>query len=216
MAPNGQSSQERILQRLKQHGGGLSVKELCHQLELSSMAVRRQLSVLQGQGLIFSQTDKGRTGRPALLYYLTEAGHASFPNEYATLANDLLLSVRDRDGKDKIRKLLDHRNEKLFERVKKKQVGKTLGARVQAAANFLTEQGYMATWEAVDSNRYLIKLMNCAVEKVARKFPQLCLCEEEFLARLLDASVTRKDYILRQEHFCSYLVEDNSDTGQAA
>ena len=180
------------------------------------MAVRRHLSVLQGKDLIFAKTEKGRMGRPALLYYLTEKGHESFPNEYAAFANDLLLSIRARDGKEKIRKLLEHRNERLLEEEKKRLVGKTLGARVQAASRLLTDQGYMATWETIDSNQFLIKLMNCSVEKVARKFPQLCLCEEELLSQLLDAQVIRKDHILRQQQFCSYLVEGNSGAGQAA
>jgi predicted ArsR family transcriptional regulator len=62
---SGHSSQDNILQLLKRGGGGLSVKELCSKLELSSMAVRRQLSVLEGKGLIFSMAEKGRMGRPA-------------------------------------------------------------------------------------------------------------------------------------------------------
>jgi predicted ArsR family transcriptional regulator len=206
------SSQENIVQLLKRRGGGLSVKQLCSLLKLSPMAVRRQLSALEAKGLIFSITEKGRMGRPALLYYLTEDGHESFPKDYATLANDLLVSVRARDGKDKIRKLLEHRNRTLLDQAQEKLTGKTLGSRVQAAARFLTQQGYMATWETSSSKCYLIKLMNCAVEKVARKFPQLCLCEEEFLSQLLDAPVTRRDHILRQDQFCSYLVKDNGQS----
>jgi predicted ArsR family transcriptional regulator len=207
------SSQDNIVHLLKQCGGGLSVNDLCSQLQLSPMAVRRQLSALEGKGLIFSITEKGRMGRPALLYYLTEEGHESFPKDYARLTNDLLVSVRARDGKDKIRKLLEHRNRSLLDQARQKLAGKTLGSRVQAATSFLTQQGYMATWETIDSKGYLIKLMNCAVEKVARKFPQLCLCEEEFLSELLDAPVTRRDHILRQEQFCSYLVEDKGESG---
>jgi len=203
------SSRERILHRLKECGGGLSVQQLCDMLEVSPMAVRRQITSLQAGGLIFSQAVKGQMGRPALCYYLTQKGHESFPNEYAALANDLLICVRSRDGKDKIRKLLQHRNQRLLEKARKRLAGKTLGARVQAASRFLTEQGYMATWESVGSKSYRIKLMNCAVEKVARKFPQLCLCEEELLSQLLFAVVTRQDHILRQQHFCSYLVEEN-------
>jgi predicted ArsR family transcriptional regulator len=120
------------------------------------------------------------------------------------------VSIRAREGKEKIRELLEYRNQRLLERARKKLVGKTLGARVQAASRFLTEQGFMATWEPMGQNHYLIKLMNCTVEKVARRFPQLCLCEEEFLSQLLNAPVSRQNHILRQEQFCSYVVEGTS------
>ena len=49
--------------------------------------------------------------------------------------------------------------------------------------------------------------MNCPVAQVAKKFPHVCIYEEEFLSELLQAKVTRRHHLLQKDHFCSYLVE---------
>ena len=206
MPDSEQTSQQRVLRLLKETGGGLSAKELCKKMKLSSMAVRRQVSLLEGGGQLFSSADRGKKGRPALRYYLTEKGHEAFCRRYATLANELLVALRARIGKEKIEEILRYRKQQHLEQARRRLYGKTLGARVQGVSRFLNEQGYMTAWESVSPGQYLIRLMNCPVEKVARKFPQLCLCEESFLSELLEVPVTRKHHLLRKQHFCSYLV----------
>jgi len=60
-----ESPGDRVLAFLKRAGNGLSVKELCQRLDLSSMAVRRQLILLESHKLIFSEKEKQKIGRPA-------------------------------------------------------------------------------------------------------------------------------------------------------
>ena len=180
---------------------------MCQKLDLSSMAVRRQLAVLEGQDLVFSQREKQKTGRPSQVYNLTDGGHEEFDRDYCTLTIDLLVGVRSLLGKPKINQLLGIRNSNLIEEAKRRILGKTLETRVHKVAQLLTEGGYMAEWEKLGPNRYLIKEMNCAVAKVAKKFPQVCIFEESFLEEILQAKVTRQHHILQKDHFCSYLVE---------
>ncbi len=207
MLPNGGSASSRVLQVLKTAGGGLSVKKMCEKLDLSSMAVRRQLAVLEAHDLVFSQREKQKTGRPSQVYYLTDGGHEEFDRDYSSLTIDLLVGIRSLLGKPKINQLLDIRNSNLLEKAKRRVRGKTLETRVHEVAQLLTEAGYMANWEKLGPNRYLIKEMNCAVAKVAKKFPQVCIFEESFLEEILQAKVTRQHHILQKDHFCSYLVE---------
>lgn len=197
----------RVMNVLKQTGGGLSVKHLCQRLDLSSMAVRRQLSVLEGRRLVSSRRVKQKTGRPTQLYYLTEEGHEEFPRDYSSLSIELLSSSRDLLGKTHLNDLFARRKDELLSQARKRVLGKTLEARVHEVAQLLTEHGYMASWEKLDDGRYLIREMNCALARVARKFPQVCIFEEHFLRELLDASVKRRHHILQKDQFCSYLVE---------
>ena len=88
-----------------------------------------------------------------------------------------------------------------------KGFGKDLGGACSWVTRLLSEDGYMANWERLGPNTYLIKEMNCAVAQVAKRFPETCIFEEGFLAELLLAKVTRKHHILQKDHFCSYLVE---------
>ncbi len=203
-----ESAGERVLALLKQAGKGLSVKELCQRLELSSMAVRRQLTLLEGHNLIFSEKEKQKIGRPSQRYYLTERGHEEFERDYANLVVDVLGSIRAIDGQKKINQVFEERKRAYVERCRGKILGSTLEARVDEVTRLLSEDGYMASWERLGPNKYLIKEMNCAVAQVAKQFPETCIFEEGFLADLLQAKVTRKHHILQQDHFCSYLVEE--------
>lgn len=171
------------------------------------MAVRRQLTLLEGESLAYSSKQKQKTGRPVQRYYLTDKGHEQFERGYATLAIELLVGMRSLDGKTKINEVFRCRKKALLEKYHERMPGKTLEARVHEITQLLTEEGYMAKWEKLGPGRFLIKEMNCAVSQVARKFPQTCIVEGELLEELLGARVTRQHHILQKDHFCSYLIE---------
>ncbi len=202
-----ESPGDRVLAFLKRAGNGLSVKELCQRLDLSSMAVRRQLILLESHNLIFSEKEKQKIGRPAHRYYLTEKGHEEFERDYANLVIDLLGSIRSIDGQEKINQVFEERKRGYVERCRGKVLGKTLEVRVHEVTRLLSEDGYMASWEKLGPNKFLIKEMNCAVAQVAKNFPETCIFEEGFLTELLLAKVTRRHHILQKDHLCSYLVE---------
>ena len=192
---------------LKETGRAIAIKELCEKLQLSSMAVRRQLTLLEVDGLIFSENERKEIGRPAKRYYLTDQGHEYFERDYANLAIELLAALRSLNGKRKVSQVFERRMHEDLKTARKRVLGKTLEARVHDATKWFTEKGYRARWKKIATDKYLIKFMNCAVLQVAKKFPQICVCEEDFLSELLQAKVTRRHYILKNGHFCSYLVE---------
>ncbi len=201
------SASRELLELLKETGRAIVIKEVCEKLQLSSMAVRRQLTLLEGDGLIFSEKERKEIGRPAKRYYLTDQGHEYFERDYANLAIDLLATLRSLDGKRKVNQVFERRMHEDLKTARKRVLGKTLEARVHDATKLFTENGYRARWEKIATDKYLIKFMNCAVLQVAKKFPQICVCEEAFLSELLQAKVTRRHYILKNGHFCSYLIE---------
>ncbi len=170
------------------------------------MAVRRQLTLLEGLRLIFSEREKQKIGWPSYRYYLTEKGHEEFERDYANLVIELLGSIRSIDGPERINQVLEERKRGSVERCRGKVLGKTLEARVHEVTRLLSEDGDMASWERLGPNKYLIKEMNCAVAQVAKRFPETCIFEEGFLGELLLAKMTRKHHILQKEHSCSYLV----------
>jgi len=201
------SASQELLELLKETGRAIAVKELCEKLQLSSMAVRRQLTLLEGDGLIFSEKERKEIGRPAKRYFLTDQGHEYFERDYANLAIELLATLRSLDGKRKVNQVFERRMHEDLKTARKRVLSKTLEARVHDATKWFTEKGYRARWEKIATDKFLIKFMNCAVLQVAKKFPQICVCEEDFLSELLQAKVTRRHYILKSGHFCSYLVE---------
>jgi len=118
-----------------------------------------------------------------------------------------LAALRSLNGKTNLNQVFERRMHEDLKSARKRVLGKTLEARVHDATKWFTEKGYMARWEKIATDKYLIRFMNCAALQVAKKFPQICVCEEDLLSELLQAKVTRRHYILKSGHFCSYLVE---------
>jgi len=116
-------------------------------------------------------------------------------------------SIRSIDGQEQINQVFEERKREYVQRCRGKVLGETLEARVHEVIRLLSEDGYMASWERLGPNQYLIKKMNCAVAQVAKRFPETCIFEEGFLAELLLAKVTGRHHILQKDHFCFYLVE---------
>src|SRR5579884_2917720 len=98
-------TRRRILDHL--HGRGrTSVRELAAALGITPTAVRRHLAGLEGDGLVEKHSERGRVGRPAHVYALSESGEAGYPHNYDVLANLLLEEVRAMAGAEALQRLL--------------------------------------------------------------------------------------------------------------
>src|SRR3989337_2755393 len=100
-----QSTRGRILEYLQRHGRG-TVKELGLLLSLTSTGIRQHLTVLERDGLVEAREERGRVGRPTLVYSLTEKADGPFPKTYDLLAGVLLEEVRASEGNEKLHQLL--------------------------------------------------------------------------------------------------------------
>src|SRR4051795_8146116 len=91
-------SRRAILLALKRQGPS-TIAQLAYQLQLTGEAVRQQLLQLQREGWIESRVargnERGRTGRPATRYNLTEAGDHLFPKNYDLLNVAIIDAVSD-------------------------------------------------------------------------------------------------------------------------
>ena len=89
------------------------------------MAVRRQLTLLEGDGLIFSENERKKIGRPAKRYYLTDQGHEYFERDYANLTIELLAALRSLNGKRNVSQVFERRMHEDLETARKRVLGKT-------------------------------------------------------------------------------------------
>src|SRR5207247_6479624 len=88
-----QSTRLRILEYL-QRNGRATVKELGQLLGLTSTGIRQHLTVLERDGLVAVREERGRVGRPNLVYSLTDEADAVFPRTYDVRAS--VLRAEDR------------------------------------------------------------------------------------------------------------------------
>jgi len=199
-------TRRRILELLKLRGPQ-TADQLAEELKLTPMGVRGHLTSLERDGLISHRPEKRPMGRPAYLYELTELGEELFPRTYHQLAQSLLESAEALYGKGAAEKLFARRNEALAEQYRVRLAGKPLQGRVAELAEIRTDEGYMAAWEALDEETFVLREHNCAIYQVAKRTPQACEAELKLFRLVLpDAEVEREQHMIQGDRTCMYVI----------
>ena len=193
-----------VLVQLKR-GQRLSAKELASRLGVSLNAVRHHLKELEVEGLIGYEREHRGVGAPAFLYSLSPAGEALFPRRYEETLTALLDRIVEREGREAAVELLEAHVAGLAGRLRGELEGTSPEQRLQAVARLRSEQGYMAEAAGQDGAGVLTE-HNCAIQAVARRFPEICAAEARFLAEVLGAEVERREHILSGCPACEYHV----------
>ena len=150
------------------------------------------------------------------MHSLTDDGDGQFPRDYAGLAIDVLSSLVQLDGQEKVRQVFRKRRATMQARYRSRTKGKKFEERVHEVADVLTECGYMAEVESLGHGELLLTLCNCAIRDVAKRFPETCDEELCLIRSLADGKVTRVSHLLAGDRHCSYrirakgLVKSNS------
>src|SRR5688572_5690783 len=92
-----QSTRQSILEHLNRYGRA-TVKELGQVSGLTSTGIRQHLTTLERDGLVQTQEERGRVGRPTLVYSLTDKADLLFPKSYDQLALTLIEEIRTSEG----------------------------------------------------------------------------------------------------------------------
>ena len=201
-----QPTRRKIILALKQRGG-MTAAELAELLGITSMGVRRHLTMLERDRLVRYELVQRGKGRPSYVYMLSTDAEALFPKNYAALANELLGYLESDDG-DQVIELFDRRAQRRLRQAEARLNGKPLGDRVAGLAQILHDEGYLAEWEQVDGDTYLLSEHNCAVHDVAEQFRAACGSELTFLQAVLpDAEVTREQHMMGGDLMCAYRIQ---------
>ena len=142
LGENPETTQEATLLLIKR-AGELTVSDLCKELGITSMAVRRHLASLQTEGLIESRLVRQSRGRPTYRYKLTDKAESLFPTGFQNLAIDILDLIYEQSGHKGVMDLLNRRNDRLAQRFPARMAGKGIEERVAEVAKIFTE---MAIW----------------------------------------------------------------------
>lgn len=213
-------TRERVARSILENGPSTAAV-LGERLGLTPAAVRRHLDTLLADGVIEAREQRvyghrGR-GRPAKVFFLTDAGRDEFEQAYDDLAVSAMRFlaeaglvdqfVRERIGAQEAR----YRN--AMDAAKQND-------KVALLASLLTSDGYAASSAkspVVDGVQ--LCQHHCPVAHVAEQFPQLCDAETEAFARLLGTHVQRLSTIAHGDSVCTThiplsarLVEDEPGT----
>lgn len=199
-----QPTRWEILQLIK-HRGRATVEELARHLQVTPMAVRLHLVVLERDGLVNRGTLRHGPGRPALVYTLTPRADDLFPKSYDVLANVLLAGLREKGGQAGVVEACQAAAEQLIATYRGRVAGKGFDERVSEVGAILKELGCDTVWEKQDVG-YLMKEYNCPYHRVAEKHREICGLDREMLRELLDADLEFAGSLLDHAVHCTYLV----------
>jgi predicted ArsR family transcriptional regulator len=199
-----QSTRLSILEYLQRHGRA-TVKELGRLLGLTSTGIRQHLTVLERDGLIQAREERGRVGRPSLVYSLTEKADALFPKTYDALALNLLEQVRTSDGDERLYQLLHQVAERMAAPYTGRMKDKPLAERVQETARIMETQGCLVDVRQEGEVLYLDEF-TCPFPNVAEKDRAVCALHVDFVRLLTGADTRLTRSLMRGECACTYRI----------
>jgi predicted ArsR family transcriptional regulator len=199
-----QSTRQQILDYLQRHGRA-TVKELGNLLGLTSTGIRQHLTVLERDGLVDAREERGRVGRPTLVYSLTERADALFPKTYDALASVLLEEIRSSQGNERLQELLHQVAERMAAPYTERMEGKPLAERVRETAQIMEDQGCVVDCRQGDGD-YYIDEFTCPFPKVAQQDHAVCVLHVDFIRILTGADTRLTESLLRGQRACTHRV----------
>lgn len=197
-----QATRQQILDFIRRQGRA-TVKDLDHFLHLTPTGVRQHLTVLEREGLVIAHEERGRVGRPALVYKLTAKGDALYPKSYDQLANALLEEVRALTGAQALQTLLRRVASNFAESYMDRLEGRPLSERVQEATAIIQERGCLAE-ASQEGDDWLIKQYTCPFPNVAGENSCACSLDVEFLRQLVGVDARLTTSLLRGDDVCTF------------
>jgi len=198
--------------------GPSTIAQLAEQLQLTGEAVRQQLLQLQREGWIEAKvtrsSERGRTGRPATSYSLTEAGDHLFPKHYDALSVSMMDAIAEVLGPEGLKRVLEKITNDKAALIESNLAALPLAARVTALKDwYLKDDPHMAV-EQVEGGYRLIE-RNCPYINTAMNRPSLCSISVNALTKVLGFRVAREEKFQNGDGRCVFRVYANEPVDAA-
>ena len=190
--------------------GDATVDEVAEQLGITISGARQHLSSLAEHGLVDGRRGPPRPaapGRPRLTYHVTELGDLLFPKAYGALTNELLGYLAE-TADDAVERLFQRRRDhRIASATARLDRHRSLAGKVAELTAILDEDGYLASFERLGRDHFVVIEHNCAIAAVAGRYRQACTSELEFIRAVLpEAEITRVSHMANGDRRCAYDV----------
>ncbi|MBF6594092.1 MAG: ArsR family transcriptional regulator [Thermaceae bacterium] len=189
----------RILERLRSKA--CCAGDLASNLGISKVAVHRHLEDLEREGLVRARVEKnlGR-GRPKQVFVAVDE-----QAQYARMCDDILTHLRELFGTGMVLEVLSRRNAKLLGELTPYLEGLSLEQKLYRLAEFLTQQGYQASYYQENGFWYL-EQGRCPKLALSMEHPEFCGAELEMYQKLLSLPILREERIVLGGSCCRYRI----------
>jgi predicted ArsR family transcriptional regulator len=204
-------SRRSILTSLKQRGPA-TIAQLADGLGLTGEAVRQQLLQLHRDGWVEARIERSderaRTGRPATIYRLSDAGDHLFPKQYDALSVAMIDAVAEEIGPEALKRILARLTDERVTTVGPGLRGLTFHDKVMALKSwYLDDDPYMDA-EAGNGSFRLVE-RNCPYLNTAMHRPSLCSVSVNALTRILGVRVEREERFQHGDGRCVFRIHPN-------
>lgn len=200
-----QATRQQILDLLRRRSRA-TVKGIGDELGLTSTGIRQHLNVLERDGLIEAHEERGRVGRPALVYRLTVRGDAAYPKRYDELALALIEEARRLLGPQALQQLMRGVAARFAAPHERRLEGREFEERLEQVAGVLEERGNVVTWSAQDGE-YSIRKHTCPFWNVATKNSAVCALDVQFIRQMAGADARLTTSLLRGDDACTFRIK---------
>ena len=176
---------------------------------MTGEAVRQQLLQLQREGWIEAKvtrsSERGRTGRPATSYSLTEAGDHLFPKLYDALNVSMMDAIAEELGPEGLKRVLEKITNDKAALIESNLASLPLAARVAALKDwYLKDDPHMAVQQVEGGYRLIER--NCPYINTAMNRPSLCSISVNALTKVLGFRVAREEKFQNGDGRCVFRV----------
>jgi DeoR family suf operon transcriptional repressor len=205
-----QETRQLILEVLRS-GGEATVDEVVSVLserinhDITAVTIRHHLDILRSEDLVTAPVVRRRStpGRPQHVYALTEKALEYFPNNYQSLASNLLNQMKATLPQAQVNVILEQMADNMVTSAGIQET--SLEARLEHAIKYLNQHGYDAEWEACPEG-YVLKTRNCPYRGIADDHQELCGLDARLIAGLVGIVPRRLDRIVDNGDSCAYLL----------
>ena len=200
-----QTTRHKILEILKTQSQA-TVSDLAEVLQMAPVSVRHHLDILQSQDLVTTQTMHKRTvGRPEQVYLLTAQASRFFPNNYQGLSVAVLDELKTRLPPAELHAIFHSLAERTAQHAPARAADQTDEDWLQQVTEFLTANGYLASWER-QGDELVLHTCNCPYAGVAEQHPELCRMDLLLVAELTGQTPQCTSRLVNGTGRCSYLL----------
>jgi predicted ArsR family transcriptional regulator len=185
-----------------------TVDELAIEVNMTPMAVRYHLNVLQAEGLINAPAVRAQNGpgRPQQVFRLTAAADRLFPEDYYSLTHYLLDELNAQLEKKKITEVFSHIAQRMAAEAPQPQPGQPFEERLNDVVVFLSKKGFVVEWEATGGLDYKIHTHSCPYRLVVKNHRDVCSLDRQMIKAMLGVTPTRVTCFAAGDDHCTYRV----------
>lgn len=158
-----------------------SINDLAHAVGITDNAVRGHVAAMERDGLVREGSQRPTGGKPARIYDLTPAGEELFPKAYALVLEEMMATVRERDGDEAAVAFLREVGQRLGAGAA--SANATEAARVSAASALLESLGGSIEAER-SADAWLLRSDGCPLSRVVASAPEACGLVESMIAEI--------------------------------